>query len=230
MKKIRAFVLAAVFIGCGAMTQTAQAQHVGALRSFLSSGEVSLGVGGGMESVTLSNEVYRQKVVYGKANLGLGKEWSVGGLVGVEDLDSDTQDGFTSGPVPFIAGSLGGPLFRGTILSIGPVVQASYVLMPFDGDSEEVEDMLKFSAAMLAQLEIDGSSLYFGPSLNFVDATLNGRDMEMERCFGGVVGIRWPLPGNWPTNESKTNLDLEIADNNFEKNRADVTLELNFTY
>lgn len=229
MKKIKALLLAAIFIVCGVMTQTAQAGHYGALRSFLPSGEVSLGFGGGIEHVTWNNKIFKHKVAYGKVNLGLGKEWSLGGLIGAEDLDSVSDTSFASGPAPFVGASVGGPFYRGTILSIGPVLQASYVAVPFKSGGQEVENMMKVSAAMLAQIEVDGASLFFGPTATFGDATFAGQDIEKARCIGGTVGIRWPLFASWPTNQSKTYLDLEIADNDFAENKVDATLELNFT-
>lgn len=230
MKKNTAFLLAVAIIVCGVMTPIAQAEHYGALRSFLSPGEISAGLGGGVEHDEWEGEVFRHKVVYGKADLGLGREWAVGLRAGVEDMDNVTGDDFSSGLVPFIGGTVGGPLYQGTTLAIGPVVQASYVLQPFDSDGVEIKDMMKVSATLLAQIEIEGASLYLGPAFTLGDATIDGSDIELDNRYSGVVGIRWRLPDNWPTSESKTFFDVELATNDFQLNRSDLTLELNVTF
>lgn len=229
MKKTTALFLTALFVVCGVMTQAAQAQHYGALRSFLSSKQVSLGVGGGQEHLTWANEddLYLQKVVYGKVGLGLGGAWEATGLIGAMDLDAVPEERYSSGAVPFIGGSIGGPIFSGRVLSLGPVVQASYSLQPFDSGGVEIEKMVKISAALLAQIEMEGASLYLGPSINTGDATVAGQSVEKGRSYGGVVGIRWPLPANWPTDSNKVYLDLEVANKDFDLNRVDLTLEIN---
>lgn len=229
MKKITALFLTTLFVLCGVMTQAAQAQHYGALRSFLSSKQVSLGVGGGQEHLTWINEddLYRQKVVYGKVGLGLGKAWQATGLIGAVDLDAVPEERYSSGAVPFIGGSIGGPIFSGRTLSVGPVVQANYTLQAFDSSGKEIEKMLKISAALLAQIEMDGASLYLGPSINTGDATFAGTSVEKGRSLGGVVGIRWLLPANWPTDSNKMYLDLELGNKDFDLNKVDVTFEIN---
>ena len=229
MKKTTALFLTALFVVCGVMTPAAHAQHYGALRSFLSSKQLSLGVGGGQEHLTWANEddLYRQKVVYGKVGLGLGGAWQATGLIGAIDLDAVPEETYSSGSVPFIGGSIGGPIFAGRTLSVGPVVQANYSLQAFDSGGEEIEKMLKISAALLAQIEIEGASLYLGPSINTGDATFDGKSVEKARSYGGVIGIRWPLPANWPTDSNKVYLDLEVANKDFDLNRVDVTCEIN---
>ena len=229
MKKTTALFLAALFVVCGVMTPSAEAQHYGALRSFLSPKQVSLGIGGGQEHVTWANEddLYRQKVVYGKVGLGLGRAWQATGLLGAMDLDAVPEEKYSSSPVPFIGASIGGPIFAGRTLSLGPVVQANYSLQAFDSGGVEIEKMLKMSAALLAQIEMDGASLYFGPSINTGDATFAGRSVEKGRSYGGVVGIRWLLPANWPTDSNKVYLDLEVGNKDFDLNRVDVTFEIN---
>lgn len=234
MKKITAFLLAAVFVVCGVMTQSAQAEHFGPVRSFLSPGELSLGVGGGVvhDKWTYGgDDLFRQKTLYIKAGYGLGKAWALGLQGGVVDMDNVTGADFSSSPVPFVGATLGGPLYQGKILAIGPVARASYALDSFDSNSVEIEDMIKASAALLAQLELEGASLYFGPTWSFGDATATGNvDLELSKRYAGVVGIRWRLPDNWPKSESKTFLDLEIANDDFQLNRSDLTVELNFTF
>lgn len=235
MKKITAVLLSAAFVLCGALAQKVQAEPYGAPRSFLSAGELSFGLGGGLDFdkwETGGNPMLRQQRVYGKVGFGLGREWAVGLIGGVEDLDSDTDAvDFKSNPVPFIGATLGGPLYHGETLAIGPVVQASYVLQPFKSGGDEIKDMTKVSGALLAQVDVDSASLYFGPSLSFAEATVSGgSDIELANHFGGVFGVRWHLPENWPTNESKPFLSLEFSSNEFQFNRTDVTLELNTTF
>lgn len=233
MKKTTTLFLSALFVVCGVMIQPALAEHFGPVRSSLSTGELSLGMGGGVlhDTWTAGEDVlFRQKTAYAKVGYGLGREWALGLRGGVVDMDSITGDDFSSSPVPFVGATVGGPIYQGRTLSLGPVVQASYVLKPFDSDGVEIEDMMKASAALMAQLEIEGASLYFGPTLSFGDATAGTIDLELSKRYAGVVGIRWLLPDNWPTNESKTFLDLEIANDDFRLNRSDLTVELNFTF
>ena len=229
MKKTTALFLTALFVVCGVITPAAEAQHYGALRSFLSAKQVSLGIGGGSEHVTWANEddLYQQKVVHGKVGLGLGKEWQVTGLIGAMDLDAKPETKFASSPVPFIGASIGGPIFAGRTLSFGPIVQANYTLQAFDSGGNEIEEMLKISAALLAQIEMDGASLYLGPSINTGDATFNGKSVEKGRSYGGLIGIRWLLPANWPTDSNKVYLDLEVGNKDFSLNKVDVTFEVN---
>jgi hypothetical protein len=233
MKKITALFLTALFVVCGVMTQSARAEHFGPVRSFLTAGELSLGVGGGVLHDTWAvggDSLFRQKTAYVKGGFGLGSGWALGLRGGVVDIDSVTGASFSSSPVPFVGASVGGPIYQGRILSLGPVVQASYVLKPFDDNGAEIEDMIKASAAFMAQLELEGASLYFGPTLSFGDATAGSSDLELSKRYAGVVGIRWRLPDNWPKSESKTFLDLEIANHDFQLNRSDLTVELNFTF
>lgn len=234
MKKITALFLTALFVVCGVMTQSARAEHFGPVRSFLPAGEFSLGVGGGVLHDTWSvggDSLLRQKTAYAKVGFGFGSDWALGLRGGVVDLDTVTGGvNFSSGSVPFVGATVGGPIYQGRILSLGPVVQASYVLKPFDGGNVEIEDMMKASAAFMAQLELEGASLYFGPTLSFGDATAGTTDLELSKRYAGVVGIRWRLPDNWPKSESKTFLDLEVANDDFQLNRSDLTVELNFTF
>lgn len=236
MNKTKALLLAAVLVVSGIMTQPAQAEHYGALRSYLQPGQLSLGLGGGLQHEKWTDGgpgiLFRQKLIYGQASFGLGKEWVVTGRGGLVDMDSVTGSAdFSSSPVPFLGGAIGGPLYRGKTLAIGPVVQGSYAILPFKSDGTEIENMLKLSGAMLAQLEIEGASLYLGPSINFGDATATGNtDLELSKRYGGVLGVRWLLPDNWPTETSNTYLDLELSTEEFKINRTDVTMELNFTF
>ena len=233
MKKITAFLLAAAFVVCGVMTQSAQAEHFGPVRSFLSPGEISFGVGGGVEhdEWTIGGDaLFRQKTLYIKAGYGIGNAWALGLRGGVVDMDNVTGANFSSSPVPFVGATLGGPLYQGKILSIGPVAQASYALDSFDSNGVEIEDMIKASVALMAQLELEGASLYFGPTLSVGDATVGNTDLELSKRYAGVVGIRWRLPDNWPKSESKTFLDLEVANDDFQLNRSDLTVELNVTF
>jgi hypothetical protein len=236
MKKITAFLLTGLFVVCGVITPAAQAEHYGPVRSFLAPGELSLGLGLGVlhdkwSAASGGDFLFRQKALYAKLGFGLGKDWALGFLAGAEDLDSVTSAAnYSSGAVPFIGASVGGPLYRGKILSIGPVAQASYVVLPFDSNGVEIENMLKASAALLAQVDIEGASLYFGPTITFGDASGGDVDLELRNGYAGIIGVRWLLPDNWPTSESKTFFDLELGNDDFQLNRSDLTVELNFTF
>lgn len=233
MKKIKAFLLTVVFVVCGVMTQSARAEHFGPVRSFLSPGEISLGVGGGVihdEWTVGGDALFRQKTLYIKGGYGLGKAWALGLRGGVVDMDNVTGTDFSSSLVPFVGATLGGPLYQGKTLAIGPVAQASYALDSFDSNGVEIEDMIKASVALMAQLELEGASLYFGPTFSVGDAAAGSADLELSKRYAGVVGVRWRLPDNWPTNESKTFLDFEVANDDFQLNRSDLTVELNVTF
>ncbi|PKN11637.1 MAG: hypothetical protein CVU69_11700 [Deltaproteobacteria bacterium HGW-Deltaproteobacteria-4] len=234
MKKTTALFLTVIFVVFGAMTPSARAEHFGPVRSFLTAGELSLGVGGGVLHDTWTaggDSLFRQKTAYAKVGFGLGSAWALGLRGGVVDMDSVTGVDFSSSPVPFVGATVGGPIYQGKTLSLGPVVQVSYVLKPFDNDGVEIEDMIKASVAFMAQLELEDASLYFGPTLSFGDATATGNvDLELSKRYAGVMGIRWRLPDNWPTNESKTFLDFELSNDDFQLNRSDLTVELNVTF
>lgn len=234
MKTTKALLLVTILVTLG-FAGTARAEHYGALRSFLEPGEIAFGLGGGVEfdkwsEVGGDGELFRQTKGYGQLSLGFGKDWALGLRGGVVDMKSVTGSSeFKTRSKPFVGATLGGPLYHGETLAIGPVFQASYVLQPFESDGVEIEDMFKASAAFMAQMEIEGAGLYLGPTFNYGSATVSDVDVELGKPVGWVAGIRWLLPDNWPTDESKTCLDLEIANDGTSINRTDITLALNFT-
>lgn len=237
MKKISIFLLTALFIVCGVMTHTAYAEHIGAVKSFLSNGESSLGVGVSYDAEEWTgigspdSLEFRQKQVFAQYSLGLGKGWSLTARGGVQDLNIENDAvGFDSGPKPFVGGVLGGPLYVGRVLSIGPVIHGEYSTMKYESGSYEVSNMFKGTAAFLSQFELEGASLYLGPSITLASGKFKSNntksDIDPDKRYAALAGIRWSLPDNWPTETSKTFFDFEMR----FKDDLSGSLALNFTF
>lgn len=232
MKTGKALLLATLFFSLG-VVGTARAEHFGALNSFLQDGETALGIVAGYDaeewkaSGSSESLEFRQKNLSAQWALGLGKGWAVTARGGVQDLniENDAID-YDGGPRPFVGAVLGGPLYRGRVLSIGPMVHAEYS-MKYEDQGIEVKNLMKGTATLMGQLEIEGASLYFGPTLTMGSGKVSGGgDLDPEKRYAALAGVRWLLPDNWPTDTSKTYLDFELR----FKDDMSGSLALNFTY
>jgi hypothetical protein len=236
MKTGKALLLATLFFTLG-IAGKARAEHFGAVNSFLQGGETTLGIVLSYDAEEWKSNLlpgtleFRQKQVAAQLALGLGKGWAATVRGGVQDLDieDDTND-FNAGPRPFVGAAFGGPLYRGKILSIGPMVHGEYSLK-YEDNGAEVKNLLKGTAALMGQLEIEGASLYFGPTITLSDGRYTDSsgvegDLETDRRYAALAGVRWLLPDNWPTDTSKTYLDFELR----FKDDMSGSLALNFTY
>ena len=170
---------------------------------------------------------FRQKQVAAQLALGLGKGWAATVRGGAQDLNIENDAiEYNAGAAPFVGATIGGPLYRGQVLSIGPMVHGEYALK-YEDDGVEVENLIKGTASLMGQLEIEGASLYFGPTITMGSGEVTGGDdLKPEKRYAALAGVRWLLPDNWPTDTSKTYLDFELR----FKDDMSGSLALNFTF
>lgn len=241
MKRAKALSMVALIFTLGLAT-AARAEHFGPIRSAIPAGEFSLGIGYAYNAAEWDFLEIRQNQAMLEASLGLGKNWVAklrGGAANmrIENGFYSSDSRFEGDPGPFAEAYLGGPVFRGKVLSVGPFVHGSYTPkyeddtagVVWDGtayvpvnESVTLENLWRATAGLTFQLELEGAALYFGPTYSagggnyesvLVAASATGTiegDVEPDNPLAAFAGIRWQLPTeDWPAEGSNTYLDLE---------------------
>lgn len=218
----RRLLSAAVLVALSLGSSTALAANFGPIRSNLQAGQLSAGLSYAYDAIgwemkglpagfspELDTRLQQATVLFG---LGLGKGWQ--GTLRAGSANIDANDFKDNSPI--FGATLGGPVFTGRTLSIGPFVSADYVDSFEDPYWGELEGFLIAQGGLTFQLEIEGANLYFGPLLTVgrgeaTDAVQSFIDkkIEPEKHLAAFAGIRWPLPANWPGEENRVYLDLE---------------------
>jgi hypothetical protein len=213
----------------------AQASYIGAVS--MEKRPFQFGVGGGASFVRSELNIgsdrkeTSQTEFFGQFSFDVyGWQLDVGG--GATDWDIEKAGIFLptdmkSGMQPFVRAGIGGPIFRGQVLTIAPYLQASAYkgfeqnLVATAGTTTgteklEFDDIYEGIATLRLQVTIEGAHLYAGPAYFWreseVKSTYNltaplatsgttTTDVRA-RDFGGVAGVRWQLPTGW-------RLDLE---------------------
>lgn len=187
MRRLVLFAFIAFFL----FTCPVFAGTVGPVKSSLSAGQFSLGLGYTHTRVDWENNdaslniTTAQNLFFGEVDLGLGGGWATYVRVGGASFDAD--DAFLLGAdfegediMPFATFGLGGIFFDGALLKVGPFLQGSYFFLenqdevngqavingnPSEAAKETVtfEKMWEAKAGFSFQVELEGAQLYAGP-------------------------------------------------------------------
>jgi hypothetical protein len=104
-----------------------------------------------------------------------------------QDIDGDIEF--------FLRGGVGGPIFVGRVLSIGPFVQASYYpehdqTVTIAGNPPQkitFDNTIDVVGGMRFQVDLEGAQLYAAPTIFWSEGD------HRTRKFGAMAGINWPL-------------------------------------
>lgn len=167
----------------------------------------------------------RQNSLYLQGGVGLGNRWEAYIRGGVADFSADEvyqflgDDDSSNDLRPFVTAGIGGPVFVGKNLTVGPFLQASYYsdyedeqrgsYASLDGKEKILFDnAIAIDLGLTFEVTIEGAALYAGPIYSYYDseiksvftadnglgvATKGWEDLELDSSFGGFVGINWPL-------------------------------------
>ncbi|PLX86577.1 MAG: hypothetical protein C0614_03735 [Desulfuromonas sp.] len=225
-----------LLVACLCLTLTTQALGAGygPAKSRLAAGQFSLSAGynwlseeydaggsfGGLES--------DQNMLYAQADFGLPGGWGVYMRGGGADYTLKDPYVFhesnesTDDLRPFVGLGIGGPIFKGSRLTVGPFLQVNYfsdyetskygTYRSNQGSFAGVEEIyfdnaLAVDMGFTFEVSLEGALLYGGPVYSYYDSeiestfTANGgqdiafqnEDVKLESPFGVFVGISWPL-------------------------------------
>ncbi|MDT8442141.1 MAG: hypothetical protein RQ723_10815 [Desulfuromonadales bacterium] len=234
-----------LIVTCLFLTLSSQAWSAGygPAKSRLDAGQIYLGAGynwlsekydsGSFSDDDLESD---QNQVYAQAGVGLPAGWEIYVRGGVADYELDDpyvflDSGETSDDLrPFVGLGIGGPIFRGNTLTIGPFAQVSYFSdyetskrggfstpQGVINGKEEIffDNALNIDLGFTFEVSIEGALLYGGPVYSYYDSSIEStfvsdsglrssrdEDVSLDAPFGVFVGISWPLGNN-------LHLDLE---------------------
>lgn len=173
----------------------------------------------------------KQNSLYLQGGVGIAKGWEGYIRVGVADFNigDDGAYQFLSSSEssnelrPFVAAGIGGPVYSGKTLTVGPFLQVSYYSDYEDekrgtysglaGKEElNLDNALAVDLGFSFEVAMEGAVLYAGPMYSFYDSEIksiftadgglgvetvpsdgSGEDLKLDTAFGGFIGINWPL-------------------------------------
>jgi hypothetical protein len=195
MKRTAVLVGLMVVLGSG----VGHANFVGPINTDVKN--FSVGVMGSFNSVernagALGKIKANQEEVFALFGFGV-KGWKIdlgGGLYNADYKNSAFSEDIDGDIRPFLRAGIGGPIFVGKILSVGPFAQASYYpehdeTVTIGGTPEKIDfdNTVDVVGGMRFQVTLEGAQLYGAPTIFWSEGN------HTTRKFGAMAGINWPL-------------------------------------